>query len=169
MSDIEDCGCNSNPVEITPEQVDNIKDTLVSTKDTLEKMLSSVEGMHFDVSKFDNLESEIKKISNFMDSGEFVNSIEKMLQRNANSAPINALMYQDFLNKKHSSFSGVFGGGILDSLISSPDEVVSLQQVIEKVNTPKTPIGYVYLDENGEQKFSLSEPEGITSTPVYSE
>jgi hypothetical protein len=34
---------------------------------------------------------------------------------------------------------------------------------------PKTPIGWVYLDENGEQKFSPVEPEDVAAMPVYGE
>lgn len=37
----------------------------------------------------------------------------------------------------------------------------------ETLTPVKTPVGWVYVDENGQQQFSPTEPEGVTSTPVY--
>lgn len=166
VTDNDDCGCNGDPIDTTPADVDKIKNTLNDTKLSLEKMLTTVEGMSFDVAKFDRIENELKKITDFMQSGEFVDSIELILQRNANSSVMTSSLYQDFLTKKENAVGSIFGSPTMQSL-TTPEELRLIQNSIMQANKTKTPIGYVYIDDNGEQKFSPTEPEGVTSTPVY--
>ena len=114
----------------------------------------------------ERIENELKKITDFMHSGQFVDSIETILQRNANTSVMTSSLYQDFLNKKENTVGSVFGSPTFQPF-ASQEEMKIIQDAMIKSSKPKTTIGYVYIDDNGEQKFSPSEPEGITSTPVY--
>lgn len=160
MADNEDCGCNTieTPDKIPHEDVDIIKEKMTDTKDTLEKMLSSVEGLNFDMSKFDNLENEIKRVSEFMYSGEFVKSFENLIQGGQNG--LDNPIFKDYFNKKQNLMGDYFGH-------LTPEQKEILEKVTNTTPPKKTPVGYVYLDENGDQKFSPTEPEGIVSSPVY--
>lgn len=162
IDNTEDCGCDSQPKkEVTPEDIESIKDKMSQTKDTLETMMTSIKGLNVDLSRFDELENEIKKVSEYMYSGEFFSSLEKMIQSSGHNMA-NSPFYKDFVEKKQSYFDTMFAN-------ASSDELEELRKMGLGKTKQKNPIGYVYVDENGEQKFSPIEPEGIVSTPVYGE
>lgn len=137
----DDCGCDSGPVELKPEDVDAIKSRMTGTKQTLEEMLSKIEGMNLDLSHFNNMEEEITKVSKYLYSGEFVKSVEKIVEMSKNSS---VAMAQPITNPLGFNFP-----------------------FPENTSTKKEPIGYVWLDDNGEQKFSPIKPEDVVSMPVY--
>ena len=131
----EDCGCSAQSnKEMNELEFENVKKNMESTRDSLNKMFDTIQNMNLDFSRFDNLEKEIKKTSNFMQSGEFAKTITDALK-----------------------------GANID-----PDKLAALQPNKMAAKTEaREPIGWVYVDENGEQKFSIDKPENITSMPVY--
>ena len=166
-NETEDCGCNSSSpsIEAPVEKIEDIKNKMAETKDTLSQMLDTVNGLNFDVSKFANFEEEVKKVSEYMYSGEFVNAIEKMLQNNAQISPTHKDLYKNYSDAKQNHFGTMFGGFDPEQM-----EIFNKMSGMNKTETkPKTPIGYVYIDESGEQRFSPTKPEGISSSAVYGE
>jgi sialic acid synthase SpsE len=138
--DNDDCGCNAQPnKEMNEKDFEKIKKNMESTRDSLNKMFDNIQNLNIDFSKFDNLEQEIKKANQFMYSGEFAKSMVDAL-KNANIDPEKMASFQNSMVPPSSPFA--------------------------KTET-RTPIGWIYVDENGEQRFSMEKPENITSMPVY--
>jgi len=162
VEETEDCGCDSgNPKKIEPEDIDYIKDRMSETKEKLESMMDTFKGLNFNTEKFDKMESEIGKLSDYMHSGEFLSSLEKLFESGANKSIINPELVKEYFDKKQNYMNNLFSG-------IDPSQMEILQSMTNTSQTkPKTPIGYVFVDENGEQKFSPTKPEGIVSTPVY--
>jgi len=142
----DDCGCNSEKnKEFNETEFEKIKGTMESTRDTLNQMFDTLQGMNIDFSRFNNLESEVQKMTKYMYSGEFAKSLESALEK-SNIDPAKLAEYQS-LRMSQSPF-GNFSNGIKKS---------------------KEPIGWVYIGEDGEQKFSPIKPEDVMAMPVYGE
>ena len=138
----EDCGCDSvDKQKLKPEDIENIKQTMDKTKETLETMLENVQGLNVDLGQFNRFEEELHKVSSYMYSGEFVKSLETLLDK-TKSVTRNTRDIPNYENK-----------------------MTSFRQKKET----KEPIGYVWVDEDGEQKFSPVKPDDIVSMPVYGE
>mgnify|MGYP006295828521 CR=1 FL=1 len=137
----EDCGCSSEKnEEFNEKEFNKIKDSMETTRDNLNQMFDKMKDMNLDFSRFANLENQVNDISNYMKSGDFLKNMEKALEK-ANI---------------------------------DPEKISQLQKMNPQVYSPfktktKEPIGYVWIDENGEQKFSPAKPDDIVSMPVYGE
>ena len=164
IDDTEDCGCDSGPPKkIEANDIDFIKDKMSATKDQLETMMNSFKGFNFNTEKFDKMESEIEKISDFMQSGDFLSSLEKILESSINKSSPNTEAFKDYFDKKQQYMDKMFGG--IDP--AHAETIKNMMNINQQ--KPKTPIGYVYIDESGEQRFSPTKPEGISSSAVYGE
>lgn len=136
----DDCGCDTS-VDLNTEDIDRIKTSMSETKSNLERMLSQIENLNVDFKQFDKLENQLNKVSNFFETGEYAKSMERIIE---------------MAKTNMSSFN--------------PSSVHNMVNPFANTNQgTKEPIGYVWLDENGEQKFSPAKPEDIISMPVYGE
>lgn len=137
----DDCGCSSQSnKEYNEKEFEKIKDSMESTRDNLNSMFDRIATMNLDFSRFSNLEKDVKEMTQYMRSGEFLKSMEGVLEK--------ANVDTSVLSRMNS----------INPQVYSPFK--------EKV---KDPIGYVWIDENGEQKFSPVKPEDVVSMPVYGE
>ena len=148
----EDCGCDSLDTDgsLKPEQIDSLKSKMGQTQQTLEQMLSTVQSLDIDLSKFSQMEDEINKISNYMQSGGFLNSLEKLVEKAQENDPRTSPGFQAAMDYR--------------------------KKYLNDVNIPgfdfpkkKEPIGYVWVDEEGNQKFSVEKPTDVMAMPVYGE
>lgn len=164
IEETEDCGCDTGPTKkLEPEDIDFIKDKMSETKDKLESIMDTFKGFNFSTEKFDKMESEIEKISDFIQSGEFLGSLEKMFESGINKSSPNSEAYKEYFNKKQDYMDRMVGG-------INPAHMDFMKNMMNTTEPKsKPPIGYVYIDENGEQRFSPTKPEGISSTAVYGE
>lgn len=137
----EDCGCNSQKnQEFNSNEFERIKSSMETTRDNLNQMFDRIKDMNLDFSRFTNLENQVNEMTNYMKSGEMLKTMEKALEK----TNIN------------------------------PDVLAQMNKMTPQVYSPfkpkvKDPIGYVWIDENGEQKFSPLKPEDIVAMPVYGE
>lgn len=144
----EDCGCSSEKnQEFNESEFERIKDSMESTRDSLNKMFDTIQNMNLDFTRFNSLEDEVQKMTKYMYSGEFAKTLETALQKNDGSSKLSEIRTPTVPKMPNSPFMNNGFGAIKE----------------------KEPIGYVWIDENGEQKFSPMKPEDIISMPVYGE
>lgn len=134
------CGSSEN-AELTPEDLDNIKSQMDQTKDTLEKMVNSVDNLGVSVDYFSNMEEKINQLSDYLQSGELFKSIESVVKNQKDAQTI-----------------------LMNNLNMMPNQPTSNPTVNVKV-----PVGWVYVDENGERQISWGEekPQDVISTALY--
>lgn len=67
--------------------------------------------------------------------------------------------------------SYLYSGDFIKSMenVLSKNSAMEQSPVVDIPSKIKSPIGYVWIDENGEQKFSPVKPDDIVSMPVYGE
>ena len=144
MSDSDDdCGCTSKNKEINEQDFENVKKSMESTRDSLNQMFDTIQNMSLDFSKFNSLENELKKVSDYIQSGDYAKSMVNEFMKNSD---MDMSQIMEFQRTK---------------LNNTPFN-------IPKQET-RNPIGWVYVDENGDQKFSPIKPDDVVSLPVYAD
>lgn len=134
----EDCGCNAtDSEELNSQNVDSIKTKMLETENNLKQIMDSLEQVNFDVGSLSNMEKNLDMMTKFFYSGDFVKSMEKLLDK---------------------------GGVNLPPEIS---EIIQNAESYKKEQTVRQPIGYVWIDDNGDQRFSTTEPDNVVSSAVY--
>lgn len=96
-------------------------------------------------------------------------TIEQMVD-SLNGFNINTEYFESLEKKLESVTSYLQSGDFLNSIKGAAENSRQKQEdLMSRMygNSPKTPVGWVYVDENGQQQFSPTEPQGVTSTPVY--
>jgi vacuolar-type H+-ATPase subunit I/STV1 len=137
----DDCGCNSqSSQEHNEREFEKIKDSMESTRENLNSMFDKIKDMNLDFSRFSNLEKDVREMTQYMRSGDFLKSMEGVLEK-AN----------------------------VDTSVLSKMNTINPQVYSPFKQKEKQPIGYVWIDESGEQKFSPEKPDDIVSMPVYGE
>ena len=131
-------GCNSEDVDF-----EKFQKQMEETKSSLQTIVNKLNNIDFNIDHFDSLDKKINDLKKAIESEEFVDR----LAGSANFPADLRKQMEDIKKEGRNSLSDY-----TDRLKEQPK---------------RNPIGYVYIDENGEQKFSPTKPEGVTSTAVY--
>lgn len=148
-------GCGSTDSETN---FDDLSLKMEETKKMLEKMNQSVDGLSIDVDFFSSVENKLSEMGDYLKSGEFFESL-----KGAMLTPEQNEMFKENMNSAQSART-------MANWPSSPAFNMPNIPNWPTTNIPapnKIPVGWVYVDENGQQQFSPTEPQGVTSTPVY--
>lgn len=137
----EDCGCNS-PLkkELDEKDIEKLKDSMEETKEKLNQAFETIGNFSMDFSKFEEMQENLNNLSKFLYSGEFIKTLETTLEKT---------------KSKQENISSTFKSRNMPNFDVPKKE--------------KIPIGYVWIDENGEQKFSVVKPDDVVAMAVYGE
>jgi len=136
-------GCGSSDKEI---DVESINERMEDTKRSLDEMVKTVNSFSVNTDYLSSLEEKLQTMTDYLQGGEFFNSMKDSMEMMHNMVP-NAPTTQMPVMPTMPTFN------VPSDAYSSPT---------------KEPVAWVYIDEDGNQQFSMTKPDGVTSTPLYS-
>ena len=137
-------GCGSSDKEI---DVESINERMEDTKRSLDEMVKTVNSFSVNTDYLSTLEEKLQNMTDYLQGGEFFNSMKDSMEMMQNMMPTSPTGVQMPVMPTMPTFN-------------APPVVPPA--------SPKEPVAWIYIDENGTQQFSMTKPEGVTSTPLYS-